>query len=52
MLSYAQRLFTGSTDSEIVAKFLKRHLLVGKKVLYKFPNYIASKLSHLHAVNR
>ena len=33
-------------------KFLKRHLLVGKKVLYKFPNYIASKLSHLHAVNR
>ena len=32
--------------------FFKRCFLVGKKVLYKFPNYIASKLSHLHAVNR
>ena len=34
-----------------VVKFLKRCLLVGRKVLYKFPNDIASKLSHFHAVN-
>ena len=39
-------------ENHKLQKFLKRRLLVGKKVLYKFPNYTASKLSHLHAVNR
>ena len=32
-------------------KILKRHLLVGKKVLYKFLNDIASNLLNRHAVN-
>ena len=35
-----------------IAKILRRRLLVGKKVIYKFPNDIASKLSNLHAVNQ
>ena len=32
-------------------KILERHLLVGKKVLYKFPNDTASKLSKLHVTS-
>ena len=32
-----------------MAKILKRYLLIRKKVLYKFPIDIASKLSILHA---
>ena len=34
-----------------MAKTPKRYLLIGKKVLYKFPIDIASKLSAFHAVN-
>ena len=35
----------------LIAQILERWLLVAKKVPYKFPNNIASKLSTLHAVN-
>ena len=34
----------------LIAQILKRWLLVAKKVPYKFPNNIASKLSTVHAV--
>ena len=37
------------TRKPLIAEILKRWLLVGKKVPYKFPNNIASKLSTLHA---
>ena len=40
------------TRKPLIAEILKRWLLVGKKVPYKFPNDIASKLSTLHGVNR
>ena len=36
----------------LIAQILERWLLVGKKVPYKFPNNIASKLLTLHGVNR
>ena len=35
----------------LITQILERWLLVAKKVPYKFPNNIASKLSTLHAVN-
>ena len=35
----------------LITQILKRWLLVAKKVPYKFPNNIASKLSTLHAIN-
>ena len=35
----------------LIAKILKKWLLVGKKVPYKFPNDIASKLLTLHGTN-
>ena len=35
----------------LITKILERWLLVAKKVPYKFPNNIASKLSSFHAVN-
>ena len=40
------------TRKPLIAEILERWLLVGKKVPYKFPNDIASKLSTLHGVNR
>ena len=40
------------TRKPLIAEIIKRWLLVGKKVPYKFPNDIASKLSTLHGVNR
>ena len=40
------------TRKLLIAEILKRWLLVGKKVSYKFPNDIASKLLTLHGVNR
>ena len=40
------------TRKPLIAEILKRWLLVGKKVPYKFPNDIASKLSTLHGVNQ
>ena len=40
------------TRKLLIAEILERWLLVGKKVPYKFPNDIASKLSTLHGVNR
>ena len=45
--------FTSSsiTRKSLIAQNLKRWLLVAKKVPYKFPNNIASKLLTLHAVN-
>ena len=45
--------FTSSpiTRKSLIAQILERWLLVAKKVPYKFPNNIASKLSTLHAVN-
>ena len=39
------------TRKPLIVEILKRWLLVGKKVPYKFPNDIASKLSTLHGVN-
>ena len=39
------------TRKSLIAQILERWLLVAKKVPYKFPNNIASKLSTLHAVN-
>ena len=36
----------------LIAEILERWLLVGKKVPYKFPNDIASKLSTLHGINQ
>ena len=36
----------------LIAQILKRWLLVGKKVPYKFSNDIQSKLSTLHGVNQ
>ena len=35
----------------LITQILKRWLLVAKKVPYKFPNNIASKLLTLHAIN-
>ena len=35
----------------LITEILERWLLVGKKVPYKFPNDIASKLSTLHGAN-
>ena len=45
--------FTSSpiTRKPLIAQILKRWLLVGKKVPYKFPNNIALKLLTLHGVN-
>ena len=45
--------FTSSpiTRKSLIAQILERWLLVAKKVPYKFPNNIASKLLTLHAVN-
>ena len=45
--------FTSSaiTRKPLIAQILERWLLVAKKVPYKFPNNIASKLLTLHAVN-
>ena len=45
--------FTSSpiTRKSLITQILERWLLVAKKVPYKFPNNIASKLSTLHAVN-
>ena len=40
------------TRKPLIAEILERWLLVGKKVPYKFPNDIASKLSTLHGINR
>ena len=40
------------TRKPLIAEILKRWLLVGKKVSYKFPNDIASKLLTLHGTNR
>ena len=40
------------TRKPLIAEILKRWFLVGKKVPYKFPNDIASKLSTLHGVSR
>ena len=39
------------TRKSLITQILERWLLVAKKVPYKFPNNIASKLSILHAVN-
>ena len=39
------------TRKPLIIQILKRWLLVGKKVPYKFPNDIISKLSTLHGVN-
>ena len=39
------------TRKLLITEILKRWLLVGKKVPYKFPNDIASKLLTLHATN-
>ena len=39
------------TRKPLIAEILKRWLLVGKKVPYKFPNDIVSKLLTLHAAN-
>ena len=45
--------FTSSpiTRKSLLTQILERWLLVAKKVPYKFPNNIASKLLTLHAVN-
>ena len=45
--------FTSSpiTRKSLITQILERWLLVAKKVPYKFPNNIASKLSTLHAIN-
>ena len=40
------------TRKPLIAQILKRWLLVGKKVPYKFPNDITSKLSTLHGINQ
>ena len=40
------------TRKPLIAEILERWLLVGKKVPYKFPNDIASKLLTLHGVNQ
>ena len=40
------------TRKPLIAQILKRWLLVGRKVPYKFPNDIASKLLTLHGANR
>ena len=40
------------TRKPLIAEILERWLLVGKKVPYKFPNDIVSKLLTLHGINR
>ena len=40
------------TRKPLIAEILERWLLVGKKVPYKYPNDITSKLSTLHDVNQ
>ena len=47
--NFTSRQFTRKL---LIAEILERWLLVGRKVPYKFPNDIASKLSTLHGVNR
>ena len=47
--NYTSRQFT---RKPLITEILERWLLVGKKVPYKFPNDIASKLSTLHGVNQ
>ena len=47
----SKKISQNFTRKSLITQILKRWLLVAKKVPYKFPNNIASKLVTLHAVN-